>query len=286
MDLPSDAEIKAMRTDKLKVTLTDVVNRIRNSRNESAMLQEILQEIRAGNDERKALREEISQLKRSNEVIAKELDDIKSKLPSTASNAPKISPPSDWAEVVAKSVRTVMDDKHTKNDVVISPVDEGKNDHAFLNDLCKKMKFERLPTDAKRVGRRKDGCHRPLKVAFPCPFDARMFHSRFDELKTELKMEKVMVRPWRSKEEQDAFKANKTVLNKLNKEAKDAGSTDISFSLRENGTIRKFQKASDEKWMMVNDWSYDPQQQTPLPQQQNSPSQQKGADSQQQSSGN
>ena len=211
---------------------------------------------------------------------------VKSKFPSTASNAPNIAPPSDWAKVVAKSVKTAMDDKHTKNDVVMSPIEEGKNDQAFLNELCKKMKFERLPTDAKRVGRRMEGRKRPLKVSFPCPFDARMFHSRFDEIKAELKMEKLMVRPWRSKEEQDAFKANKTVLNKLNKEAVDAGSTDISFSLRENGSIRKFQKATDGKWKMVDDWSFDPQQQIPLSQQQNPPAQQQSTVSQHQSPGN
>ena len=255
MDLPSDAEIKAMRTDKLRVTLTDMVNRIRNAPTDSAMLQEILQEIRAGNDERKALREEISQLKQCNEEMTKELEDIKSKFPSRAETP--------VADVVRDTVKSTMQNEHMKSQLILGNVEENDEDQDFINNLCSKMNLEGKPIELKRIGHKSADRKRLIKASFQTQFDARAFKARYTQMKKEdADFPSIRVRQSRSKEEQFQFKKALTLAKGLNDDAKTADAS-YSFSVRENGDIWKFAKNNEGNWKRVRDWVAPDENNTP-----------------------
>lgn len=167
-----------------------------------------------------------------------------------------------FADVVKKSVQSVINDDKTKNEIVISKVDEGRDDHAFVVELCKKVNFEKTPNNITRLGRKKDGHHRPLRVTFSNPFDSRAFRARFAEHTKDKNsgLNNLQVRPCRNAAEQETYRKNKAVVQKLNNDAKQSGApVNVSFSLRDNCAIWKFEKCDDGDWRRVRDWTYTPE---------------------------
>jgi len=167
------------------------------------------------------------------------------------------------ADVVAKAVRSTLDDEKFKTEMIISNVNEGGNDSTFVSDLCSKIDCRSVPQEISRLGRKSDEHPRLLKVTFPTEFDARAFRSRFDQKKREsAELPNIRVRPSRNPEERAHFAKAAKVAKALNDQAKNSGAS-FSFSLRDNLEIWKFQKASDGKWKRVKDWkppTEDPQQ--------------------------
>ncbi|ELU13156.1 hypothetical protein CAPTEDRAFT_213191 [Capitella teleta] len=92
----------------------------------------------------------------------------------------------DTPDVVKRSVRSVFHDDKSKNEIIMSEVKEGENDQQYVPNVCKIIHFEGQPTYVVRLGRKKDGHPRPLRVTFSSPFDARVFRARFvDHRKTD-----------------------------------------------------------------------------------------------------
>ncbi|ELT97993.1 hypothetical protein CAPTEDRAFT_211458 [Capitella teleta] len=93
------------------------------------MLQ-ILEEVKKGSDEREELKEEMTQLKSNNEVLLKELADVKSHLsalhlhqkPTMENDS---SPPPSFADAIKKSVHTALQEDKAKCDVIISKANRG-----------------------------------------------------------------------------------------------------------------------------------------------------------------
>ncbi|ELT92403.1 hypothetical protein CAPTEDRAFT_206309 [Capitella teleta] len=123
----------------------------------------------------------------------------------------------------------------------MSKVKEGENDQQYVTNVCKIIHFEGQPTDVVRLGRKKDGHSRPLRVTFSSPFDARVFRARFvehrkaDENADDTKG--VHVRASRNESEREKYRKNKDIVRKLNDDAKQADLSNISFSLRDNLAI-------------------------------------------------
>jgi len=253
MAFPTIAEINGMKKDELKDALTNLVNN-----GIGTMFQTILDEIKEEKNEIKVLKDEIIELKSQNEMMRKELNDTKSLLTTLNSKAPQDPElqPSSFAEVVRKSVQSVIDDNKTENEVIITKVDEKVKDQKFVTDLCAQIDFGKKPNDIVRLGRKQEGQRRPLKVTFPCPFDARTFRARFHECqKAKSDIPKVRVRPCLGKEEHTVFKKSSAVAFKLNTDARNRGQLDVSYSLRNDGEIWKFQKGSDGRWTRDQGWS-------------------------------
>ncbi|ELU02920.1 hypothetical protein CAPTEDRAFT_189951, partial [Capitella teleta] len=145
---------------------------------------------------------------------------------------------------------------------------EGEKDQQYVTNVCKIIHFEGQPTDVVRLGRKKDGHPRPLRVTFSSPFDARVFRARFvehrkaDENADDTKgvnaddSKGVHVRTSRNDSEQEKYRKNKDIVRKLNDDAKRADLSNISFSLRDNLAIWKFEKDDEGKWKRTQDWSY------------------------------
>ncbi|ELT98031.1 hypothetical protein CAPTEDRAFT_192127, partial [Capitella teleta] len=186
MDLPSISDINTMKRDDLRGVLIDIIKKRNNADTPGDSLKNtlhvILCEIKACNEETKALKEEIATLKLSNEALCKELSELKCVSSSAPTSASKDSTPSvKFADVVKQSVRSVFHDDKSKNEIIMSKVKEGENDQQYVTNVCKIIHFEGQPTDVVRLGRKKDGHSRPLRVTFSSPFDARVFRARFVE---------------------------------------------------------------------------------------------------------
>ncbi|ELT87143.1 hypothetical protein CAPTEDRAFT_194159 [Capitella teleta] len=184
MDLPSISDINSMKRDDLRGVLIDIIKKRNNADTPGDSfkntLHAILCEIKACNEETKALKEEIATLKLSNGALCKELSELKCVSNSAPTSASEDSTSSvKLADVVKQSVRSVFYDDKSKNEIIMSKVKEGENDQQYVTNVCKIIHFEGQPTDVVRLGRKKDGHPRPLRVTFSCPFDARVFLARF-----------------------------------------------------------------------------------------------------------
>jgi hypothetical protein len=265
MDLPSISDINTMKRDDLRGVLIDIIKKRNNADTPGDSLKNtlhvILCEIKACNEETKALKEEIATLKLSNDALCIELSELKCVSSSTPTSASKDSTSSvKFADVVKQSVRSVFHDDKSKNEIIMSKVKEGENDQQYVTNVCKIIHFEGQPTDVVRLGRKKDGHSRPLRVTFSSPFDARVFRARFvehrkaDENADDTKG--VHVRASRNESEREKYRKNKDIVRKLNDDAKQADLSNISFSLRDNLAIWKFEKDDEGKWKRTQDWSY------------------------------
>lgn len=203
-------------------------------------------------NEIKGLKNEVASLK--SELAA--VNDAQSK--TTAENVvanEEVFKPK-YAEVVRKSVQSVIDQEKCKNDVMISKSEEKGQDQQFVKDLCEKLDFETEPIGIMRVGHKANvsNHHRLLKVSFANAFDARAFRARFAEKKKAVNdLPDVRMRAGRSREEQILFKEQGDIVYKMNDAAKKAGEN-ASYSLRENGQIWKFAKNENEQWVRDEDW--------------------------------
>ncbi|ELT96749.1 hypothetical protein CAPTEDRAFT_192056 [Capitella teleta] len=179
-------------------------------------LHAILCEIKAYNEETKALKEEIATLKLSNDALCIELSELKCVSSSTPTSASKDSTSSvKFADVVKQSVRSVFHDDKSKNEIIMSKVKEGENDQqVFRARFVEHRKANENADDTK-------GVH---------------------------------VRASRNETEREKYRKNKEIVRKLNDDAKQGDPSKISFSLRDNIAIWKFEK--DGKWKRIQDWSY------------------------------
>ncbi|ELU06290.1 hypothetical protein CAPTEDRAFT_214601 [Capitella teleta] len=152
------------------------------------------------------------------------------------------SPPPSFADAVKKSVHAALKEDKAICDVIISKVEEKGKDESFAADLCSKISFDTKPIGVMRLGCKKVDTHhhRLLKLSFNTNFEARAFRSRFED-------------PGRNQEDQAAFRKSVIVANTLNKEAKCEGDM-CSYSVRDNGSIWKFEKQADGKWVHILDW--------------------------------
>lgn len=203
----------------------------------------------------KALRDEISALKAENASLRDAVNNSNSDN-NRITNLSGQQHSQTFAAIVRDSVTSALHEQETKNEVVISKVKEDGQDQSFVSDLCRKMDFHPKPTGSTRIGRKSDARHRLLKVSFSTAFDARAFSARFDQVKRQASddtISAIRVRLSKTKEERAIFSASCKLAFTLNKEAKDAGDNH-SFSVRENGEIWKFQKASNGRWERVRDW--------------------------------
>ena len=159
-------------------------------------------------------------------------------------------------EVVRATVQSAIHEDQHRKEVIISKAEDKGQDETFITELCSKLNFKTRPTEVRRLGKKNATSRpRPLKVSFSCPFDSRAFRSRVDEVRrTDKEVAALRVRPGRSKEEQILFKKNADIVHKLNNDAK-KDQSNISFSLRDNGTIWKFEKKDVGGWVRVQDWT-------------------------------
>ncbi|ELU02007.1 hypothetical protein CAPTEDRAFT_192879 [Capitella teleta] len=221
-----------MKKEDLKNVLLDLIDYVKKAnKNDSVMLQ-ILEEVKKGCNEREELEEEMIQLKSNNEVLLKELADVKSHLsalhlhqqPTMENDS---SPPPSFADAVKKSVHPALKEDKAKCDVIISKVEEKGKDKSFAADLCSKISFDTKPIGVMRLGRKKEDTHhhRLLKLSFSTNFEACAFCSRFEEVRKYKPndLSGFRVRPGRKQEDQAAFRKRAIVANILNKEAKREG---------------------------------------------------------------
>jgi hypothetical protein len=190
------------------------------------------------------------------QLLQGKLDSMPQPVADPASDGMRIhdGPTQSVADVVAKALRTTLDDERFKTELIISNVNEGENDSTFVSDLCSTIDCRSVPQEISRLGRKLDNHPRLLKVTFPTEFDARAFKSRFDQKKREsAELPSIRVRPSRNPEERIHFAKAAKVAKELNDQAKNSGAS-FSFSLRDNLEIWKFQKSSDGKWKRVKDW--------------------------------
>ncbi|ELT92071.1 hypothetical protein CAPTEDRAFT_215705 [Capitella teleta] len=162
-----------------------------------------------------------------------------------------------FTDVVKKSVHAALKEDEAKCDVIISKVEEKGKDKSFAADFCSKISFDTKPIGVMRLGRKKEDTHhhRLLKLSFSTNFEARAFRSRFEEVRKDKPndLSEFRVRPGRNQEDQAAFRKSAIVANTLNKEAKRGGDM-CSYSVRDNGSIWKFEKRADGKWVHILDW--------------------------------
>ncbi|ELU13429.1 hypothetical protein CAPTEDRAFT_196519 [Capitella teleta] len=262
MDLPLLSEINTMKTEDLKNTLLDLIDYVKNAKKNDSVMLQILEEVKKGSNEREGLKEEMTQLKSNNEVLLKELADVKSHLSAlhlhqqpTMENYS--SPPPFFADAVKKSVHTALQEDKAKCDVIISKVEEKGKDESFAADLCSKISYDTKPIGVMQLGRKKEDTHhhRLLKLSFSTNFEARAFRSPFEEARKDKPndLSEFRVRPGRNREDQAAFRKSAIVANTLNKEAKHEGDM-CSYSVKDNGSIWKFEKQADGKWVHISDW--------------------------------
>jgi Cu/Zn superoxide dismutase len=262
MDLPLLSEINTMKKEDLKNTLLDLIDYVKNAKKNDSVMLQILEEVKKGSNEREGLKEEMTQLKSNNEVLLKELADVKSHLsalhlhqkPTMENDS---SPLPFFADAVKKSVHTALQEDKARCDVIISKVEEKGKDESFAADLCSKISYDTKPIGVMRLGRKKEDTHhhRLLKLSFSTNFEARAFRSRFEEARKDKPndLSEFRVRPGRNREDQAAFRKSAIVANTLNKEAKHEGDM-CSYSVRDNGSIWKFEKQADGKWVHISDW--------------------------------
>ena len=92
-------------------------------------------------------------------------------------------------------------------------------------------------------------------MSFSCPFDSRAFCHRVDEIRqTDPEVAALRVHPGRSKDEQKLFNKNANIVYKLNKEA-EKDKTKVSYSLRDNGSVWRFEENDQGEWVCVQDWT-------------------------------
>ena len=163
---------------------------------------------------------------------------------------------------VRETVKAVMNDESSKNDVIIAKATENGNDDKFVDDLCEKLEFQSKPIGSARMGRKKSEANyeRLLKLTFANSFDARAFRTRF-EAKRKSKsndelLKKLRMREGRNKEEQTLYKRLSTEAYKLNMNAK-AGGELVSYSVRNTGKIWKYAKLESGKWERVTNWIHE-----------------------------
>lgn len=248
MALPSTADVNAMRKDELKAALLKLINNTKDTPSPSSMLQIVLQEIKGNRDEIKALREEVTGLK-------SELAVVKASTPAdTDMNTP---PPEGFANVVKQTVRSVFQDESVRKDVIIH-LPENKQDDTDVNELCQKVQIQVKPCAITRIGKPAEDKKRPLKASFPSPFDARTFIAKVDAYKKEENADpslaRIRCRPCRTRDEQARYVSARADVKKLNDDAKSAGLVQVSYSLRSNGEVWKFEKSGDT-WTRVKDWT-------------------------------
>lgn len=157
-----------------------------------------------------------------------------------------------FAEAVRKTMKDTLNDQGTKAEVIIAGVkDEGK-DIEFMTDLCEKMKQSCKPKQGTRIGHKKPGKNRLIKVRFHSEFDARTFRVHYDEIKENKDLPLVRMRPSRTKEGQDEYNKMKEMNKKLNENAKKENAN-CSFSLRDDCTIWKFVQ-NEGRWKHDKSW--------------------------------
>ena len=159
----------------------------------------------------------------------------------------------DFAEALRQSVKSAFQEEKVKCDVIISKAQESDNDTNFVSDLCQRMNFQSKPSNPHRLG--KIGSRpRLLKVSFPTAFDARSFIARYDQFRRENRDENPLrIRQSKTKEEQAVFSKGSKLAYELNTKARQDNLPE-SYSLRDNGAVWKFVKASDGKWRRDRDW--------------------------------
>ncbi|ELU11822.1 hypothetical protein CAPTEDRAFT_188630 [Capitella teleta] len=222
MDLPLLSEINTKKKEDLKNTLLDLIDYVKNAnKNDSVMLQ------------------------------------ILEKQPTMETDS---SPHPFFADAVKKSVHTALQEDKAKCDVVISKVEEKGKDESFVADLCSIISYDTKLIGVMRLGRKKDDTHhhRLLKLSFSTNFEARAFRSRFEEVRKDKPndLSEFCVWPGRNREDQAAFRKSAIVANTLNKEAKHEGDM-CSYSVKDNGSIWKFEKQADGKWVHISDWKFE-----------------------------
>ena len=178
--------------------------------------------------ENKSLRDEVSSLR-------DEVKDLKVKLealmgfcdyrsPSNTAESTDesnvVSPPPTFAEVVKKTLKSTLREESAMSDVIISKLEEKGEDRAVIAGLCQKMNCNVTPKETTRLGKKlttQPTAHRPLKVSFPTPFDARTFRARFAECRKTGKegIPDIRVRPWRNQADQARFASNITVTKHM-----------------------------------------------------------------------
>lgn len=207
------------------------------------------------------LQQEIANLKSQvNDLQSKLVTDTPSTSDSTESDddwsvvpPPRQKGQKTFARVVEQSVKAALQEDRCKRDVVISGALEEDDDMKLIGKLCDKMEFAPKPSNAERLGRKGDRA-RLLKVSFTSSFDARAFMARYSQARqSDPELPRYRLRSGKSKEEWSAFKKHLTLANKLNGDAR-KNKEDVSFSVRDNGQIRKFAKNDSGAWRRVSDW--------------------------------
>lgn len=196
-----------------------------------------------------ALQKEVGELR-------SEVQSVQTKIPRETSNAPNDSTDRiSFAQVVRNSVRETMQEETSKSHLILSRIDEETDVETLVSNICNTMSVTAKPTGVERLGKKTEGKKRLIKATFPTPFDARTFKSRFDELRKDgdANLPNIRVRPGKTKAEREVFSKNSAIAHKLNADAKREGLS-VSFSLRDNGAIWKFEKHDDGKWRKVKDW--------------------------------
>ena len=160
-----------------------------------------------------------------------------------------------FAQVVRNSVRETMLEENTKTQLILSRIEEETDVETLVSNICNTMSVTSKPTGVERLGKKSEGKKRLIKATFQTPFDARTFKSRFDELRKDgdSDLPNIRVRTGKTKAEREVFSKNSNIAHKLNADAKREGGN-ISFSLRDNGAIWKFEKHEDGKWKKIKDW--------------------------------
>ena len=261
--------------EQLMKDMAEEIRRLRKSNEQMiemmGKLKGIENELKRVNDQHGEMEEQLTQqtetIKRQQASIEKlasapptNPNSIAAALVDAADENPRTSASSrpTFVDVVKKSVQTALQEEKSKCDVIISKVEEKGQDERFVANLCTKMNHDTKPTSVIRLGRKSEttNYHRLLKLTFSTNFEARTFRSRFDEMKkskSNKEFSGYRIRPGRSQEEQAVFRESSAVANRLNKQAKEAGDM-CSYSVRDNGSIWKFEKRSDGKWVHISDW--------------------------------
>ena len=185
--------------------------------------------------------------------------------PANVASTPEISHSNKAKElekVVAASVKTALREDKARCEVIIEKLPEKKRDSEHVSEICTKLNVSSRPTYVSRLGKTPGDRPRPTKVTFASPFDARLFLAKFDEasksdgVEVGAILKDTRCRPCRSSEEQSRHKVLISQMKQLNKDSKEAGRTDESFSLRNSGEIWKFTKTDNNKWRRDADWVF------------------------------
>ena len=221
-----------------------------------SLISDLVQTVNSLKQEVSSLSLKYNELKAQNETLVTIID-AQSKKESASDPSPTVSTPDPctYSSVVASSVRTALRDEKARNDVIISRIKESANCQDTIRSICSKIEYAGLPNDVVRIGRKKEGRDRPMKVTFATSFDARRFCSRLNEKKGDSEdISEIRVRLGKTKSELDLYMKNKNIAINLNKEAKEKNEN-VSYSLRDNGEIWKYKKQDNDKWIKEADWA-------------------------------